>query len=279
MGLKIMCELFALSSNKPVTLTVSLQALARHGRSDGPYKDGWGVAYYEQTDVRLIKDATAASESEWVRFIEGHRVCSTLIMSHLRKATQGTRTYSNTQPFVRELGGRMHIFAHNGNLNGLKGTFGDLPDRYHPVGDTDSEWAFCALLDQMADLWADSAKVPELSQRMALVVGFARKLRPLGPANFIYGDGDTFFAHGDRRTQTSGAVNPPGLCVLERRCNVPDGGADGGGISVDGLALELGQQKIALVASVPLTNEAWRPLDQGEVIALRDGLIVVTLQG
>jgi len=266
-----MCELFGLSSDKPVALTVSLQALARHGSLNGP-TDGWGAAYYEQTDVRLIKEATAASKSEWVRFIEGHRLCNTLILSHIRKATQGARTYSNTQPFVRELGGRMHVFAHNGNLKGLQDAFGKTPGRYHPVGDTDSERAFCALLDQMAELWTDWATVPELGQRMALVADFAAKLRPLGPANFIYGDGDTFFAHGDRRTQTNGTVVPPGLCVLERHCN----GAQGGDISVDGLALEPGDQNVALVASVPLTNEVWRPLDHGEVIALRNGLIEST---
>ena len=61
-----MCELFGLSSNRPVALTISLQVFARHGGLDGPQKDGWGVAYYEQKDIRLIKDAGAASESEWV---------------------------------------------------------------------------------------------------------------------------------------------------------------------------------------------------------------------
>lgn len=265
-----MCELFALSSNEPVALTISLQALARHGGLDGPHKDGWGLAYYEKTDVRLIKDASAASESDWVRFIENHRLPSTLILSHIRKATQGERTNSNTQPFIRELGGRMHVFAHNGNLNGLENAFGNFPSRYRPVGETDSEQAFCALLDRMTDLWAGSDKLPELCKRRALVTDFARKLRPLGPANFIYGDGDTFFAHGDRRTQSSGEVVPPGLCVLERHCSV----AGGGDISVDGLAFESGTEKVALVASVPLTDETWRPLDHGEIIALSNGVIV-----
>jgi glutamine amidotransferase len=185
-----MSELFGLSSNRPAALTISLQAFARHGGLEGPHKDGWGVAYYEQKDVRLIKDAGAASESEWVRFLGGHRLRSTLILSHIRKATQDARTYSNTQPVVRELGGRMHVFAHNGGLKGLKDAAGFTLGRYHPVGDTDSEWAFCALLDRMTELWPGTAGVPDLNERLVRIARFAEALRPLGPANFIYGDGE-----------------------------------------------------------------------------------------
>ena len=269
-----MCELFGLSSNRPVALTISLQALARHGGLEGPHKDGWGVAYYERKDIRLIKDAGAASESEWIRFLGDHRLRSTLILSHIRKATQGARTYSNTQPFIRELGGRMHVFAHNGNLKGFRDVAGLKLGRYLPLGDTDSEWAFCALLDRMADFWPGTAAEPDLNERLVRIARFAEALRPLGPANFLYGDGDALFVHGDRRTQANGEVAPPGLCVLCRRC-----APEGDNIAMDGLALEAGEQEVALVASVPLTDEAWRPLAEGEVVALRNGRIVTTAKG
>ena len=269
-----MCELFGLSSNRPVALTISLQVFARHGGLDGPSKDGWGVAYYEQKDVRLIKDAGPASESEWVRFLEDHRLRGTLILSHIRKATQGSRIYGNTQPFVRELGGRMHVFAHNGNLEGLKEAAGFKLGRYRPVGDTDSEWAFCALLDRMTDLWLDTATMPDIHGRLTRIARFAEALRPLGPANFLYGDGDALFAHGHRRKQANGELAPPGLYILGRRC-----APEYGNIAVDGFALEAGEQEVALVASVPLTDEPWRPLAEGEVVALRNGKIVTAAEG
>ena len=268
-----MCELFGLSSSRPVALTISLQVFARHGGIEGPHKDGWGVAYYEQKDVRLIKDTGAASESEWVHFLEGHRLRSTLILSHIRKATQGARTYSNTQPVVRELGGRMHVFAHNGDLKGLKDAADLKLGRFLPVGDTDSEWAFCALLDRMTDLWPGTAGVPDLNERLARIARFAEALRPLGPANFIYVDGDALFAHGHRRKQANGELAPPGLCVLERRC-----APEGDDMAVDGLTLEAGEQDVALVASVPLTDEPWRPLKEGEVVALRNGQVVTAAE-
>lgn len=264
-----MCELFGLSSNRAVTLTLSLQVLARHGGLEGPHKDGWGVAYYEQNDVRLIKDAGAAAKSEWIRFLDRHRLRSALILSHIRKATQGRRTYSNTQPFIRELGGRTHVFAHNGNLKGLTDAAGLGLGRYRPVGDTDSEWAFCALLASMIDLWQGQAALPDLRERLERVARFAEALRPLGPANFLYGDGDALFAHGHERLQADGELAPPGLHVLTRRC-APEDDA----IPMEGVALETGAQQVALIASVPLTDEPWRPLANGDIIALRNGDVV-----
>ncbi len=269
-----MCELFGLSSNRAVTLTISLEVLARHGGLEGPHKDGWGVAYYEQKDVRLIKDAGAAAKSDWIDFLGDHRLRSTLILSHIRKATQGRRTYSNTQPFIRELGGRTHVFAHNGNLRGLKDVADLRLDRYRPVGDTDSEWAFCALLNSMIDLWQDRVAVPDLKERLARIARFAETLRSLGPANFLYGDGDTLFAHGHERLQADGKLAPPGLHVLTRRCAPED--VD---VPMEGVALEAGSQQVALVASVPLTDEPWRPLAKGDVVALRHGDVVTAATG
>jgi len=269
-----MCELFGLSSNRSVALTISLRVLARHGGLEGPNKDGWGVAYYEQNDVRLLKDAAPASESEWINFLESHRLRSPLILSHIRHATQGTRIYRNTQPFVRELGGRAHVFAHNGDLQGFRDA-ADLELGHHrPIGETDSEWAFCALLHRMTDLWLGTAGVPDVHERLARVTRFAADLRPLGPANFLYGDGDILFAHGHKRKRADGAVAPPGLCVLGRRC-APEVDP----VAIGGLALEAGEQDVALVASVPLTEEPWQPLGEGEVVALRNGRIVTAGPG
>ena len=60
----------------------------------------------------------------------------------------GARVYRNTQPFIRELGGRMHLFAHNGWLPPYlrQGRLRNPSRPFNPVGDTDSEEAFCDLL-------------------------------------------------------------------------------------------------------------------------------------
>jgi glutamine amidotransferase len=267
-----MCELFSMSSNMPATVNYSLEEFSRHGGLTGPHKDGWGIAYYAQGDVRLVKEPLPASDSASVRFIQEHPFSSALVMSHIRRATQGARTMTNCQPFVRELGGAMHVFAHNGNLDsqGLREQL--LLGFHRPVGDTDSEYAFCALLGRLTHLWLRAGGVPPLSQRRAIVSDFAQTIRRLGPANFLYADGDVLFAHGHRRIHGEQGIRPPGLHVICRHC-----AREAAAIVTEGLAISptSGEQHVVLVASVPLTKETgWRALQEGELIAMRDGAIV-----
>lgn len=114
-----MCELLALSSNLPATLSLSLRRLTEHGAPPSSIRDGRGVAYYDDTDVRLIKDEGAANESDWLRFLSHHDLRSNIVLAHIRKATTGGNYYRNSQSFMRELAGRMHRFAHNGWLPGI----------------------------------------------------------------------------------------------------------------------------------------------------------------
>ena len=65
-----MCELFALSSSAPTNVHFSLDEFSRHGGCTGPHKDGWGIAYYSQGDVKLVREPLPASDSAalYVRF-------------------------------------------------------------------------------------------------------------------------------------------------------------------------------------------------------------------
>jgi len=126
----------------------------------------------------------------------------------------------------------------------------------------------------MTELWPGTAEVPDIIERLARIARFAEALRPLGPANFLDGDGDALFAHGHRRKQADGELEPHGLYVLERRC-----APEGDDIAVAGLTLDAGEQEVSLVASVPLSDEPWRPLAESEVVALRNGKIVTAAGG
>jgi predicted glutamine amidotransferase len=262
-----MCELLGMSSSLPATLNLSLTELARHGGPPTLIRDGWGVAYYEGPDVRLIKDAGPADKSDWIGFLRDHPLQSSIIVAHIRKATIGERAYRNTQPFTRELAGRTHLFAHNGWLPGIFDTERFRSAHYAPVGETDSEQAFCGLLDRLQELWHRPGVIPPLDARLSVVSSFAAEMRSLGPANFLYSDGETLFAHGDRRKQAASAkVEPPGLVFLERRC-----GEEAQVLSANGVSVKVSEQTITLVASVPLTGEPWEALAEGEVIAISKG--------
>ena len=262
------CELLGLSARLPTRLTFSLERFAAHGGHLDRHGDGWGVAFFEGPDLRLYREPVPAAESPLVRFLERCGPASTLVVSHIRRATRGAVALRNTHPFVRELGGRLHAFAHNGALERLRERRPLAGRRFLPVGDTDSEHAFCLLLERLAPLW-DGGDPPPRAALLEAVAAFARELRTFGPANFLYGDGRFLFAHGHRRQQRDGAIRPPGLWALVRCCREPPERTEAAGLRVEGDA-----QQVALLASVPLSDEDWRPLAEGEILVLERGEIV-----
>ncbi len=263
-----MCELFAMSALFPTTVCLSLDTLARHGGGSGPHRDGWGVAFTQEGDALVIREPGAANDSACLAFLQRQEMRSPLVIAHIRRATQGKRLLRNTQPFVRELGGVVHVFAHNGMLPGIEVDPRFPNRRFLRVGDTDSEHAFCALLERLAPAWAGGA--PSLDQRLAVIAAFAEELTQLGPANFLYSDGDALFAHGHRRKSESGEIRPPGLYVLCRSCHASTDALPLAGVSI---AAEKSQE-VALVASVPLSSERWEALRGGEIAVLREGRVV-----
>jgi glutamine amidotransferase len=194
---------------------------------------------------------------------------SRLAIAHIRKATVGARMLANTQPFTRELGGRMHVFAHNGHLPNIASDPRFVLRSFQPVGDTDSERAFCALLSRLEHLWRQSGAAPQALDRYAMLASFARDLRSLGPANFLYSDGELLVAHGHQRVQEGGLIAPPGLWMLERECPATEPHAATSGVTVESQV-----QRVVLVASVALSREMWRPFSEGELVVLKDAEIV-----
>ena len=181
----------------------------------------------------------------------------------------GAPFYRNAQPFVREMACGMHCFAHNGWLPGLLEAPAFLSNRFAPVGETDSEQAFCALLDDLGALWIKSGDIPPLEARLNIVTTFAEQLRQFGPANFLYSDDDAMFAHGDRRkSSVTGEVAAPGLVYLLQDCPPTGATITGNGVSVSAV-----NQAVALVASVPLSPEPWQEMSKGEVTVFRAGRI------
>ncbi len=264
-----MCELLALSSNRPAQLNFSLHTLASHGTDAATTRDGWGVAFYQGSDVALFREPTAAGHSALVRFLETDGPKTNLAISHIRHATRGDLSLANTQPYTRELAGRTHVFAHNGDLPGIESEVKLTLGQYQLVGQTDSEYAFCVLLARLQTLW-NGELLPSLSARTEIIQSFAREIAQLGPANFFYSDGDALFAYSDRRIQTAtGKIEPPGLWMLPRRCTSKNSAND----NQAGVSINTDDQTIVLVASVPLTDEAWQPLQMNELIVLQSGQI------
>jgi predicted glutamine amidotransferase len=254
-----MCELLAMNSRLPTDVNLSLLEFARHGGETGPHQDGWGIAYAMGRDFRIIKEPAAAADSDCVRYIQAHHFTSRLVLSHIRKASlPKALSFENTHPFDRELFGRRFVFAHNGHLPGIAALAAEAPRRFQPLGQTDSEQAFCLILNLLAERSIGHAGY-EPRLLLEILRELSPQLRALGRCNFLLSDGERLFAHGDNS-----------LHSVSRHCNV-----ETKTFQSDILRLHMrydAPQVASLVATVPLTaDESWRAFAPGEIRVFQDG--------
>jgi glutamine amidotransferase len=248
-----MCELLAMSSRLPATVNFSLLEFARHGGETGPHQDGWGIAYAMARDFRIIKEPLAAADSDCVRYIQAHAFASRLVISHIRRASlPKVLSFENTHPFDRELFGRRFVFAHNGHLPGIERLATQAPRRFLPLGETDSEQAFCLILNRLAERSVGRAGY-EPRRLLEILRELSPRLLALGRCNFLLADGERLFAHGDNA-----------LHSVTRHC---DGERQTVESDILRMRMEHGSpQAASLVATVPLTaDERWRPFARGEL--------------
>ena len=267
-----MCELFAMSSSEPTSLTYSLDEFSKNGSSLRSNRDGWGIALVRDRDAILVKEPVPANDNIWVRFVAEHAIETKTAIAHVRYATRGNHSMENTHPFRRALGRHIHLFAHNGTLEGIEDAAcaGELA--YQPVGDTDSELAFCALLTRLKPLY-EAHDSPALDPRFDVFAEFCAEMKKLGSGNFLYHDGDVLFAHGHKRIYEENGkhteAKPPGLHI--KKCWTCAAQQE---LHCRGLDVELKNQQTVLLASVPLDADGWEPLEEGAVLAIRDGTVL-----
>src|SRR5206468_75456 len=142
-------------------IVFSFSGLRQRGGRTGPHADGWGLAFYDGRAARVFLEPQPAAHSPLAEFLAHNPIKTMLAVGHVRRRTRGAMALANTHPFMRELWGRQWVFAHNGTL---KRIWRRKLGRFEPIGDTDSEHAFCALLDglqrrfpsyprKVSDLW------------------------------------------------------------------------------------------------------------------------------
>ena len=247
-----MCQLLGLNANTPTDLVFSFTGFAHRAAE---HKDGFGIAFFEGPGLRLFVDHLSATESPVADMIRRYPIRSRHIITHIRKATQGRVALENTHPFMRELWGRYWVFAHNGNLVDFHPK---LHANFHPVGDTDSERAFCWLLQELAKNHARMPSIPDLTQTLAeLAPTIARH----GTFNFLLSQGEALWAHCSTKLHYVLRRHPFAAAQLQD--------AD---LTVDFADLTTPQDRVAVVVTEPLTcNEDWVALQAGELAVFVDG--------
>ena len=259
-----MCELLGMSANTPTDICFSFTGLMQRGGKTGPHSDGWGIAFYEQKRCQIFHDPHPSHSSPIAQLIHQYPIKSHTVISHIRQATHGKVCLANTHPFTRELGGVMWCFAHNGKLPGVKKR---SLVYYKPIGTTDSEHAFCWIMDQIRMRWSSGR--PTNKRTLArFLQKLARELATHGTFNMLLSNSKLLFAfcttHLHWKTRRA-PFEKVSLIDAELTVNFKEETSP--------------HDVVTVVATHPLTHhEVWTALekktlylfDQGEVCTLED---------
>jgi len=243
-----MCQLLGVCSNKKVDIELSLREFRHRGKR---HSHGWGFGFYdeEKKEWIVIKKPRSLSEENIEK--EPFNSKSKIIIGHVRLASCGKIVHENTHPFKKE----EYIFAHNGTVSQII----NLPDfelkTIKPEGETDSEYAFCYILE----------KIKENSERdiKEILKEEAEKIKNFGRFNFLFSDGNILYAYGDDSLYFCKRKFPFGYVKLKD---------DQFKIDLGGIKAK--DEKAIIVATEPLTeNEKWIKISglkifkDGEVLA------------
>jgi predicted glutamine amidotransferase len=256
-----MCQLLGMNSYLPASLTLSFTGFSQRGGGTDHHSDGWGIAFFESDGLtpgraaRHFVDKESAATSPIAKMLRTYPIKSHNVVAHVRKATVGAVMLENCHPFVRELWGRYWVFAHNGDLKefalALHGSF-------RPVGGTDSEHAFCWILQELNKSHASVPSVEELTRTLAEL---APQIAKHGTFNFLLSNGQALWAHASTKLHYVLRQHP----FMHVQLTDED-------VNVDLSEFNSPDDRLVVVVTEPLTvNENWVPMLPGEFKVFVDG--------
>ena len=245
-----------MSANTPTDICFSFSGLMQRGGRTGPHSDGWGIAFYDGPGVREFRDPHPSCDSEIAKLVRNYPIKSDIVISHIRQANAGRVCLENTHPFIRELWGRNWTFAHNGQLKGIK----KQPlSHYFPIGTTDSEHAFCWLMDVIRE------RFPKPPKRASTLHRFIQdqcdELRKMGVFNMLLTDSRHLYCYCTTK-----------LSWITRKAPFDQACLKDAELSVDFERETTQTDIVTVIATEPLTtNEQWNRMKTGELIVFHKG--------
>jgi predicted glutamine amidotransferase len=207
--------------------------------------------------VRLFVDHQAAIASPIAELIKRYPIKSRNVIAHIRKATQGQVALENCHPFVRELWGRYWVFAHNGDLKQFHPV---LDGAFRPVGNTDSERAFCYILQTLRARFGDAQ--PGRDALRAVLQELVRDIAAHGTFNMMLSSGNELYAHCSTH-----------LYYLVRQYPFVTAELSDEDVTVDFSEVTTPNDRVAIIVTQPLTtNEQWTAFAPGELKVFLDGI-------
>jgi predicted glutamine amidotransferase len=280
------CQLLGMNCNTPTDFTFSLKGFCKRGGDTDIHSDGWGVAFYEQHGIRQFHDVEAAASSPMANFLSSHPIRTLNMMAHIRFATVGNVQLSNVHPFCREMWGVNFAFAMNGDvpmfkqdphakLNSLGP--GDSPCKeeiyYNPVGSTDSEAAFCAILNALRVRFQRLPSLPVLYDALQQLCDEIISNDLEGTImNFLLTCGPNTLWVYSWPGQRPGSKTWNGLHYTTREFPFSSTHLCDMDYSVDFSTRTTEDDCVSVIATKPLTDdEEWVELQRGELIVFDQG--------
>lgn len=183
-----MCRMLAFASEKPRDIAPFLAHLARlsaqgnlvarwERRPGGNHPDGWGIAFREKGETRLIRSGEPASTDPTLAGIRGS---SDRFLGHVRYASDTeTVNASNSHPFLAH----GISLAHNGTF---RGRIGEEAER-RKVSDT------LVFLESLADCWKERTH-NGLCEALSRLLRNAELVGAYSAANMLIATGENVFA-------------------------------------------------------------------------------------
>lgn len=252
-----MCQLLGMNCNVPTDMVFSFEGFrARSGITDH-HSDGWGIGFFEGVGCRLFLDTRPAMDSPVAELLRQYPIRTLNGIAHIRKATVGEVALENTHPFVREMWGKYWLFAHNGSLKDFTPR---ALGRFLPVGVTDSESAFCLMMETVYRRFPQGE--PALGELALAIKEITEEIGSHGTFNYLLSNGEWLMAHCATDLHYIVRKAPFGPAHLIDQ-----------DVSIDFSEVTTPHDIVAVVATQPLTdNEIWTPITSGETILFQHGV-------
>ena len=202
------------------------------------YPESDQTVYVAHKSARDLFDTSVIKEEELTD--SKKKIETSSFLAHIRRATIGDDSYSNSHPFVAtDNRGRTWTLIHNG-------TIFDAPElsvyRHYQKGSTDSERILLYLIDNINKLNDQNPNAGE-KERFALVEKITKELSPENKLNLIIYDNEYLYVH----------KNAAGTLYVNE------------------------QPGVAMFSTLPLdTTDIWNEVLQNTLLVYKEGSVVYT---
>lgn len=296
-----MCQLLGMNCATPTDFNFSFSGFRLRGGVTDKHSDGFGLSFYQGRGLRTFVDTLPAASSPLADMVSRFPIKTLNMIAHIRYATQGETCLANVHPFQRELWGCYFSFCHNGDIPKFSLKKSDKKEEdeeeeakgdnnsdclpllgkatvdniiYTPVGDTDSEAVFCAILNALK---AEFDSPPPLSVLYSRLQEICFEIvdgeEDTSIFNFLLACGQftlfTFSWPGSR--PNSDVWN--GLYYTIRQPPFTRAELIDMDYNIDFSTVTTEADRVAVIATKPLTkNEVWVEIQKGELLMFDKGL-------